>query len=88
MQVPFPAAGRRILGRNFARFLDYDLCELVYKTVCFGEDDGPDLDDLTGHMHTLKTMWRCKRFLVSAGGWPSLPTGRYWLVPPESVIYR
>lgn len=54
VQVPFPAAGRRILGRNFARFLDYDLCELVYKTVCFGEDDGPDLDDLTGHIHTLK----------------------------------
>ncbi|WP_311524177.1 ABC-ATPase domain-containing protein [uncultured Varibaculum sp.] len=54
VQVPFPAAGRRILGRNFARFLDYDLCELVYKTVCFDEDDGPDLEDLTRHIHVLK----------------------------------
>lgn len=54
LQVPFPAAGRRILGHNFARFLDYDLCELIYKVVCFGEDDGPDIADLTRHIHTLK----------------------------------
>ncbi|MDK8273810.1 ABC-ATPase domain-containing protein [Varibaculum cambriense] len=68
VQVPFPAAGRRILGRNFARFLDYDLCELVYKTVCFGEDDGPDLADLTRHIHTLKDHAALQKML-SERGW-------------------
>ena len=68
VQVPFPAAGRRILGRNFARFLDYELCELVYKTVCFGEDDGPDLADLTRHIHTLKDHAALQNML-SERGW-------------------
>ena len=68
VQVPFPAAGRRILGHNFARFLDYDLCELVYKTVCFGEDDGPDLADLTRHIHTLKDHVALQKIL-SERGW-------------------
>ena len=67
VQVPFPAAGRRILGRNFARFLDYDLCELVYKTVCFGEDDGPDLADLTRHIHTLKDHVALQKILHERG---------------------
>uniref|UniRef100_UPI002804D4EF ABC-ATPase domain-containing protein n=1 Tax=uncultured Varibaculum sp. TaxID=413896 RepID=UPI002804D4EF len=68
VQVPFPAAGRRILGRNFARFLDYDLCEMVYKTVCFGEEDGPDLVDLTRHIHTLKDHVALQKIL-SERGW-------------------
>lgn len=67
VQVPFPAAGRRILGRNFARFLDYDLCELVYKTVCFGEDDGPDLADLTRHIHTFKDHVALQKILHERG---------------------
>lgn len=67
VQVPFPAAGRRILGRNFARFLDYDLCELVYKTVCFGEDDGPDLADLTRHIHTLTDHVALQKILHERG---------------------
>lgn len=70
LQVPFPAAGRRILGHSFARFLDYDLCELIYKVVCFGEDDGPDIADLTRHIHTLKDHVALQNIL-SERGWVS-----------------
>lgn len=70
LQVPFPAAGRRILGHSFASFLDYDLCELIYKVVCFGEDDGPDIAELTRHIHTLKDHVALQNIL-SERGWVS-----------------
>lgn len=37
LQLSLPARGRTILGHSLARFLDYDLPEIVYEIFAFGE---------------------------------------------------